>query len=278
MPRGFNLTQVQLELGHLAFARVTNVVLPAGGPHFYGFAADVTTGETIWFKRAQYSDRPIFVGPARVDVPPRPGDTESAPKRNDVIVGRVARSSRKGPAMRWWSAGARPLLTFRRIIQSSRPTRLHTAHYCRELQTPDQTDGLWLLARVLHGDLRPVAEALFTARNRQPHHPLRRNGQHQRARGLAISGDPYTFCFYAAMFARCPGLLERVHDLWRTHRGRVLDRSAADAKARLTPDLLATLLGEKKKRVASAAAGEGGEGDGEGDGEGHEGGDEEGGD
>ena len=156
--------------------------------------------------------------------------------------------------MRWWSAGARPLLTFRRIVQSSRPTRLHTAHYCRELQTSARDDGLWLLARVLHGDLRPVADALFTAPNRQPFHPLRRDGQHRRARGLVIDGDPYTFCFHAALFARCPDLLLRVHDLWRTHRGRVLDRAAADAKARLTPDILAILMGDKKKPTAAGSA------------------------
>ena len=248
MPRGFNLTQVQLELGHLVFARVTNVVLPQADhepvTHFYGFAADVVTGDTIWFTRAPSSDRPIYLGPVRIDVPPRPEALAAVPKRNDIIVGRCVRTSAKGPSMRWWSAGARPLLTFRRIIQSSRPTRLHTAHYCRELQTPGGDDGLWLLARVLHGDMRPVAEALFVARNRQAMHPLRRDAAgHRRERGVRIPVDPYTFCFYAALFARSPALLERVYDLWRTHRGRVVDRAAAAAKARLTPEILRDLLG-----------------------------------
>ena len=91
MPRGFNLTQVQLELGHLVFARVTNVVLPQADHEpvtpFYGFAADVVTGDTIWFKRAQYSDRPIYLGPVRIDVPPRPDALAAVPKRNDIIVG-----------------------------------------------------------------------------------------------------------------------------------------------------------------------------------------------
>ena len=104
--------QLHVEMSRLVFARVTAIKAGPSQPqdtpvsHYYGFAEDTTTGQTIWFKHVTHVPV-LFVGPVVL----RPGPVRTwsdLPRRNDLVVGMLGVSN-KGPFYRWWSHGIAPL-------------------------------------------------------------------------------------------------------------------------------------------------------------------------
>lgn len=217
MPYG--LAQLHAELQTLTFARVTAVrcgktdLLSAPEnpdtpvAHFYGFARDLRSGRSIWYKKmshARAAGRPgLFVGP--VALRGTVNTWAQLPKKGSIVVGRVAESTR-GPIFEWWMHDAAPLLAFARIVEGGRVAGTR-AYESLELCDP-YPDGLWALAQlVVAGDVSLLVDQLRPHARRQ-RHPTHKDG-HRLRRGLRLEGTPREFVWHAAELVRDPELLRR---------------------------------------------------------------------